>query len=369
MRERKGYIFFDEKQNCWIARTSLTDENGKRRNVKRRAKSKSEAETKLKILLREIETEGKKVIDFNKMTFDDLADFYEKYYLHDAVYVNGQKVSGLRDAYSARLHLNKARSFFGRKKLREISYFNLKAYQEERLKTPTMHKRQRTISAWNREACVLRRVFSIAVQQGWLLRNPFGCGDPLILVSAERRRELTLTKQEEMLMLKACESHPYRNHLQPFLIFLLDTGCRKSEALKLRWQSVNLVSRIITIEGMTTKTLKTRQVMITQRLVSELEKLRLLPTFNPEGTVFQIKSNVRNSFASICEIAGVKHGGIDGITLHSLRHTCASRLVQKGMNPQMAGRLLGHSQPQTTYRYLSADLETMRQAANILENL
>ena len=150
MRERKGYIFFDEKQNCWIARTSLTDENGKRRNVKRRAKSKSEAETKLKILLREIETEGEKVIDFKKMTFDDLADFYEKHYLHDAVYVNGQKVSGLRDAYSARLHLNKARLFFGRKKLREITYFNLKTYQEERLKTPTMHKRQRTISALNR---------------------------------------------------------------------------------------------------------------------------------------------------------------------------------------------------------------------------
>jgi methyl coenzyme M reductase gamma subunit len=36
---------------------------------------------------------------------------------------------------------------------------------------------------------------------------------------------------------------------------------------------------------------------------------------------------------------------------------------------QMVGRILGHSQPQTTYRYLSADLETMQQAASILENL
>jgi integrase len=253
--------------------------------------------------------------------------------------------------------------------LREITYFDVQAYQDERLKTPTIYKRQRTISAWNREACVLRRVFSIAVQQGWLFKNPFSCGDPLILISAECRRERILTKQEEILMLKACETHPYRKHLQPLLIFLLDTGCRKSEALKLRWQSVDLDSRIITIEGMTTKTLKTRQVMMTVRIFLELEKLRQLPTYNSDETVFQIKDNVRKSFASICKIAGVKHGGIDGITLHSLRHTAASRLVQKGMNPQMAGRLLGHSQPQTTYRYLSADLVTMQQAASILENL
>lgn len=369
MRQRKGYVFYDEKNKCWIARTSITDDNGKRRNVKRRAKSKAEAETKLKAILREIETEGKKVIDYNQMTFEDLANFYKRKYLHDAIYVNGQKVSGLRDSYSAQLHLNNALSFFKRKKLREITYFDVKAYQEVRLKTPTIHKKQRTISAWNREACVLRRVFSIAVQQSWLSKNPFNCGDPLILISAERRRERILTKQEETLMLEACETHPYRKHLAPFLIFLLDTGCRKSEAMKLRWKSVNLNSRIITIEGMTTKTLKTRQIMITQRIFSELEKLRQLPTYNPDGTVFQIKSNVRKSFASICKIAGVKHGGIDGITLHSLRHSCASRLVQKGMNPQLAGRLLGHSQPQTTYRYLSADLETMQQASNILENL
>ena len=50
-------------------------------------------------------------------------------------------------------------------------------------------------------------------------------------------------------------------------------------------------------------------------------------------------------------------------------HRAATRLVQSGMNQQLAGRLLGHSQPQTTYRYLSADIETARQAARMLEAL
>jgi integrase len=64
-----------------------------------------------------------------------------------------------------------------------------------------------------------------------------------------------------------------------------------------------------------------------------------------------------------------KHGGIDGLTLHSLRHTAATRLVKGNLPIQMVGRILGHTQPQTTYRYLSANDETLFQAASILESV
>jgi integrase len=149
---------------------------------------------------------------------------------------------------------------------------------------------------------------------------------------------------------------------------LIDTGCRKGEALKLRWRSVCFDTRIITLEATTTKTLRSRQVMMTARVVRELSKLWEASQKNPDDTVFRISSNVRNSFASVCEIAGIKHGGIEGLTLHGLRHTCATRLVKSGMSPQLAGKLLGHSQINTTYKfYLSADSETAKRAAEILE--
>lgn len=41
-RDRSGYIFQD-KQGSWYARTTVTGADGKRRNVKRRAKDKTEA--------------------------------------------------------------------------------------------------------------------------------------------------------------------------------------------------------------------------------------------------------------------------------------------------------------------------------------
>lgn len=367
MRQRSGYVFYDEKEGCWIARTQVTDESGKRRNVKRRAKSKTEAEAKLKTLLRQIDDEGSKVVDFNLLTFNYLADYYEKRYLHEAVYVSGQKISGLRDVARPKQLLKHFRAFFGKKKLREISYGDLLCYRDRRFKVETQYKRQRTLASWNREAAVLRRILNIACQQGWILKNPFHCGDSLIIVSAERRREKILSPAEEVRLLEACDSHPYRKPLKPLLIFLLDTGCRKSEALKLCWRSVCFDSRIITIEGMTTKTLKTRQVMMPERLHTELLALWEASSMDLNERVFGITDNVRKSFASACEIAGIKHGGLDGLTLHSLRHTAATRLVQGGMPLQLAGRILGHSQVNTTYRYLSANTQTLAQAAAIFE--
>lgn len=367
MRQRNGYVYYDGKEGCWIARTQVTDDSGKRRNVKRRAKTKTEAEAKLKTIIRQIDDEGSKVVDFNLLTFGYLADYYEKRYLHEAVYVGNQKVSGLRDVARPKELLKHFRAFFGRKKLREITYGHLLSYRDRRFKVHTQYKRERTLASWNREAAVLRRIFNIACQQGWILKNPFHCGDSLIIVSAERRREKILSHAEEVRLLEACNSHPYRKPLKPFLIFLLMTGCRKSEALKLCWRSVCFDSRIITIEGMTTKTLKTRQVMMPERLYKELIALWEVSSMDLNKRVFGITDNVRHSFSSVCEIAGIKHGGIDGLTLHSLRHTAATRLVQGGMPLQLAGRILGHSQVNTTYRYLSANTQTLAQAAAIFD--
>jgi integrase len=96
---------------------------------------------------------------------------------------------------------------------------DLQYYRDERFKAHTQYKRQRTIASWNREAAVLRRIFNIALQQGWILKNPFKCGDPLILTSAERRREKILSAAEERRMLEACNTHDYRKHLKPLLIY------------------------------------------------------------------------------------------------------------------------------------------------------
>jgi integrase len=362
---RRGYIGQDKKGR-YFARTTITDEKGKRRNVIRLAKDKTEARLILKTILRQLDDEGSRAIDVARLSFNDLADFYEQHYLMPAQFVGGRKVAGLRDWKHVRAFLKIFREHFGRRLLREITYSDVRSFRAERLQTPTQYGRQRSITTVNRELACLRRIFNIAVRESWLIKNPFNGGDTLISAADERKRERILTLSEEMRLLEACE-HPQRRHLRPLLICLLDTGARLSEMLKLRWQSVCFATRIITIEGLTTKTLKTRQVAMTERMYQELLALWETSRGNFDARVFGIRNNVRKSFSSACKTAGINQGGIDGLNLHSMRHTAATRLVKGQLPLQIVGRILGHSQPQTTYRYLSADAETTAQAAAIFE--
>jgi integrase len=365
-KDRSGYIFQD-KSGAWFARTTITDHTGKRRNVKRRAKDKRDAKEILKNILRELEAEGSKSVDCSRLTFNDLADFYAVHYCKSAEYVDGKKIAGLRDVERAQGFLIRFREYFGNRRLREITYRDICAYRSMRLSINTHRKRPPTIATMNRELGVLRRILNLAVREDWITRNPFSGGEPLISPSSERRREKILSVSDEQKLLAVCE-RSQSPHLHALVICLLDTGARKSELAKhLRWRSVCFVTRTIIIEGLTTKTLKTRQVSMTERMFQTLSALYEVSSKEPNARVFDTSKTVHRAFAKACKAAGIIYGSPEGITLHSLRHTAATRLVKGQMPLQMVGRILGHSQPQTTYRYLSVDAETAAQAAAILE--
>lgn len=383
MKDKKGYVF--EEKGKWYARITVKDSTGKRRNIKRTANSKADAKKILKKIIYELENVGTSAIDGLTMTFNALADYYEKHYAKTAKFVENTKIEGLRDLDSVKYYVKNYRAFFGGKKLREITHGDIKEFRTTRLQTPTRRNTPRTITTVNRELAYLRRMLNIAVRQGWIIRNPFNCGDPLIITSCERRRERILTLDEEIRLLEACTGNREikykwkgkdvtakksgeRPTLKALIIALLDTGCRKGEMLKLIWDDVDMDNRVISIRALNTKTLKSRQVAITQRFYDQLILLWDKSDKSLESNVFGISDNVSKSFKTACEIAGIKHGGIDGLTLHCLRHTAATRLVQGQLPIQMVGRILGHTQVNTTYRYLTATMETAKQAANIFES-
>lgn len=370
MSERTGYTYYDKTEKCWYARVTTKAENGSRRNIKKRAKSKSEAREILKGLIRKLDDEGSRVVDYERLTFNDLADFYERHYCKPAEYADGKKVAGLRDVYRAQYCLLRFRQHFGARRLREIRYSDIRAYYLTRLKEPTHYDRQPSIATMNRELGVLRRIFNIGVRECWIPRNPFSMGEPLISPASERRRERILSIEEEGRLLAACEN-PQRSFLQPLIICLLDTGARLSEFHQhLRWHSVNFETRTVILEAMTTKTLKGRQVMMTERMSQELRALFEASDGAGESRVFNSTlRQVRFAFRAACKDANIPYGSPNGITLHSLRHTAATRLVKGQMPLQLVGRILGHSQPQTTYRYLTADADATAQAAAIMEAL
>ncbi|MBV8545229.1 MAG: site-specific integrase [Acidobacteria bacterium] len=190
--------------------------------------------------------------------------------------------------------------------------------------------------------------------------NPFVAAKGLISHADEKQRERIITREEETRLLAAAD-HPRRRHLRPILICALDTGMRFGEIVKLRWDDVDLFEKTILIRAMNSKTLRERTIAMTERLQREM--LLLSTNRVHEELVFGVMTNVKRSF-----VASRTEAGIPEVRFHDLRHTAATRLCQGLPLPQV-GRILGHVQPSTTYRYVNADAETARRGALILDGL
>jgi integrase len=253
--------------------------------------------------------------------------------------------------------------YFGRRKVRSITHADIEAFKLRRLKEPTVRGDERSIAAVNRELELLRAILNFAQRQNWISKNPFNSAAPLICKADEVQRERVLTFKEEELLLKACEVET-RKHLRPIIITAVDTGMRRGELLTLKWRNVNLTSRSIEIEAFNTKTARSRKVAMTSRLVTELSRLWGNSTEDPDSLVFGIKNNFKKSFLATCKAAGIQD-----LRFHDLRHTAITRMIEAGMQPAEVMRVSGHTTPAMMWRYLNANVDTARRAADALDVL
>ena len=134
---------------------------------------------------------------------------------------------------------------------------------------------------------------------------------------------------------------------------------RRGEIFSLEWSDIDFDSGLITIRAFNTKTMRERQIGMTERLRAEL--MRLSET--QDGVlVFGIKTHAQHSFQK-----AKKEAGLPDLRFHDLRHTHATRLVGAQMPLAEVGRVLGHTQPSTTFRYVNINADTARRAADLLD--
>lgn len=349
-RERKLQIVV--KRGKIYARTTYVGLDGKRHAIWRAGRNGTEAKANLRKALSEHEGG----IIHAKKTFRELAEWYSSRYLIEPEYHDGRLVKGKKSWRSEKYQLKAIVEYFGGYRLRSITHGELERYKQKRIGTITQQGRSRTIASVNRELMAIRAMLRKAQKEGWLLRAPFEEHDSLISMADERRRERTLSYDEEGRLLAGAAGH-----LRPILVCALATGMRLGEILKLAWQDVDLAGRQIRVQSMSTKRMVERYAPVTKPLQKELVSLKAVALPNAK-TVFGIKSNVRRSFKAACRRAGIKHGGIDGLTIHCLRHTAGTRMVKQGMSLAEVARILGHADIKTTYRYISADSDVMDKA-------
>ena len=155
------------------------------------------------------------------------------------------------------------------------------------------------------------------------------------------------------------------------VVLLLSTGIRRSEAVGITLDDLNLEERQLLIRG---KGDKERVVPLTDQAVEAIRAY--LP--------WRTKTESRHLFVSAWKgrpIHGrcinrmlkivIHKAGLEGqgITPHRLRHTFATHLIRGGVDVKTVQELLGHSELETTAKYLHSDTKTKQAAVGKLTNL
>lgn len=357
-RERKGSIV--QRDNKLYARIQFQDENGKKRDLWRKADSRTHARAIIREMLTEIEKAGTRHIDAANMTFVELADYFVRNYLHEAVYVGEMKVSGVRDRRVALYEVKPLQEYFGKRKISQITYGDVRTYKQVRLNTPTQYGTQRGIANVNKELGRLRRMFNIAVRERWLSRNPFHNGESLISVETHRLR--ILSRDEEVRLFATIDAEPKRAHVRGICLLALDCALRRGEIFTLRWSDVDLDKRTVTVRAFNTKTARSRTVAMTTRVYQEMLRGWQESRQDATALVFGVSVTIKTAWKKICRDAG-----IEDFHFHDCRATAISRMIAAGMPPAEVMRVSGHSTLRAFYVYVRTDLDTAYRTASALD--
>ena len=177
----------------------------------------------------------------------------------------------------------------------------------------------------------------------------------------EEKRDRWLSTEEIERLCDALDKHPNQSAANAIRLMLL-TGARHGEVLTATWEEFNLELGVWTKPSHHTKQKRTEHVPLSppavQLLVSMKEKRRQRISF-PRRVAGKPIQEIKRVWSALCKQANLK-----SVRFHDLRHTYASHLVSSGMSLPIVGRLLGHTQPQTTARYAHLADDPLRQATN-----
>jgi integrase len=233
----------------------------------------------------------------------------------------------------------------------------------------------------------LHKALKQAVMDGLI---PHNATDAVKPPQPTREEMHPLTPEQAKVLLQT--AHEAGDRLEALYVLAIHTGLRQGEILGLKWDDVDLedgslqVRRTLAItkSGPVFTSPKTtssrRSLELTsqaleavkhhlERQLAEIDRVGSL--WSENGLIFASETGeplnrhnlTRRSFKSL-----LKRAGLPQIRFHDLRHTCATLLLTRNMNPKIVSEMLGHSTIAITLDTYSHVLPNMRnQAAAAME--
>lgn len=341
---------------------NLRQPDGKYKKKRKQVESKTAA---LQWALEELEKHKKGSKYDDSWGFGDFADWYVEEFLHEPIYENGLKVSGVKDYERLKNKVEKMKDFFGEKKMSEFDENDLRRWAKFRRTEEVL------TATLNRDFALLRTMFRRAVMLKKLLTIP----KFEINLAAEIERDRVMTPDEERRLLAACVAEETlsitkkngrkyemtidakREHLKPIIILAVDSALRLNELFTLTWGDVDFDNNIISVKAQNAKRQVSRKTIITPRAKEELLKME---RGSDKALVFGQKSPVK-AFNTACRRAKIKD-----LHFHDLRHTAITRMIRAGIPHTEVMKLSGHKTMKTFMRYLNIQPDALQNAAEKL---
>jgi len=177
------------------------------------------------------------------------------------------------------------------------------------------------------------------------------------------KREKTLpnvlSKEEVLKIIDSTENLKHKT----LLALIYSAGLRISEALNMRPKDIDSVRMLIHVKNAKGK--KDRYTLLSEKVLQLLREYYTI--YKPKDYLFEGQFGGMYSSRSaqvilkqVAEKAGIKKP----ITLHTLRHSFATHLLESGTDLRYIQDLLGHSSPKTTMIYTHVTNDSLKKIKN-----
>lgn len=211
----------------------------------------------------------------------------------------------------------------------------------------------------NHVRALLHRMYEVAIRYDFVNTNPVKKTERLNVDNVNNR---ILTLQEEERFIQVCLEES-SNPSAMCLLFSLFAGPRITNNCEIKWDHVDLDRKTLLL--VKTKSDKQHLLPLSNEAVYVLNMMQTLRVgpyiFSKHPRGLEPISYPRSVFTRLCKKAGISttgalHNGRESfpaqpVTIHSLRKTNVSRLLQKHNDIYLCKEILGHSDVKVTGRY------------------